>query len=125
MDFQKQSCIIVFNIAVFILFFQFVNQLPDLATEIDNALVAKGLRDNRYGFVGFGGSHAIFPHSHTIGGQLMVSASQLRVTFDKNLDTHDDTMTAIKMAAMYPFRTGVSKSIVVIPCSSCEPHLTR
>ena len=31
-----------------------------------------------------------------------------------------DVLKAIKFAAKYPFRTGVSKTIVVIPCNSCD-----
>ena len=35
-------------------------------------------------------------------------------------DKPADTLKAIKFAAKYPFRTGVSKTVVVIPCDQCD-----
>ena len=63
-------------------------------------------------------------HYHTIEGQLMSDARK----FSQGLETlnfegvgeETDALLAVRKAAAYPFRAGVSKTIVLVTCSACE-----
>lgn len=80
---------------------------------------------NRFGLVGYGGEKACNEvHTHTIDGQIMNDARRFGVgvyslRFEKPGE-NTDVLGAVMFAANYPFRAGVSKSIVLMPCSSCE-----
>jgi len=89
---------------------------------IKKELRLKGIRDNQFGLVGFGGEGVHNkPHTHTIKGRFFDSAEALRlVTLEENAGTYNDVRRAVQYAAIYPFRTGVSKNIVLVPCSACE-----
>ena len=81
------------------------------------------MKGNRYGLVGFGGSgvhdeatmHTI--HGQQFGGirEMVRSLSSLEFKDGQNTDT----LSSIRYAARYPFRAGVSKTIVLLTCNHC------
>ena len=83
-----------------------------------------GIRDNRFGLVGYGGEGVDnLPHTHTIKSKLFGAAESLRIG-TANLDTkpgaYKDVRAAVKFAAQYPFRAGVAKAVILVPCSKCS-----
>ena len=100
-----------------------LDKLADLVSLTDKALKAEGMSDNRFGLVGYGGEGKLgMPHSHTMEGGLFSNRHKFAPALDK-FPTHDtentDALAAISFAAKYPFRTGVSKTIIVVPCEKC------
>ena len=81
------------------------------------------MKDVMYGIVGYGGAGAYDQvHSHTMDGELMNTADKVLLGLDKwMMDAGDnvDSMQAVRFAADYPFRTGASKNIVLLPCDAC------
>lgn len=81
------------------------------------------MKKNRYGLVGFGGEGVHDEeHQHTLKGELFGTAGDIEstsLTFKEDGE-NDDVVRAVQMAARYPFRLGVSKSIVLVPCSGCS-----
>jgi len=107
-----------------------LNKLQELANNIDTALKAKGLSNNQFGLIGFGGdSLHDTEHTHTIGGQILGNAGDFHkavqsLKLNKEGD-NTDVFMALRMAAKYPFRAGVAKSIVLLTCSECSEQNVR
>ena len=40
-------------------------------------------------------------------------------------ETEADVMSGVRFAAKYPFRIGVSKSIILLPCEACREGAVR
>ena len=83
-----------------------------------------GLKSINYGIVGYGGA-GVFDsvHSHTIDGQLMNTRDKVLLGLDQwtmDAGDNDDSMMAVRFAANYPFRTGASKNILLLPCDACR-----
>jgi len=100
-------------------------KLTGVVRDMERALMAKGLRNNRFGLVGFGGEGVMnSEHSHTIDGQIMNTHDKLATAINSLRFTgegsNDDGLRAVRFASLYPFRTGVSKNIVLLKCSSCH-----
>ncbi|XP_077982070.1 uncharacterized protein LOC144437076 [Glandiceps talaboti] len=99
--------------------------LPDFIRKLDSEFKAQGLEDNRYGLIGFGGEgvHST-EHTHTIDSKNFNKARKFLLGSDglvfSETSKNNDTFSAIRKAANYPFRTGVSKSIIVLTCSQCK-----
>ena len=79
-----------------------------------------GLKNSRYGLVGFGGTgfHTA-AHSHTYGGQLFGTARTFKRTvtdFQISDEPAGDVYSAMQLAASYPFRQGASKTVIVVAC---------
>ncbi|XP_074643894.1 uncharacterized protein LOC141900764 [Tubulanus polymorphus] len=97
-------------------------RLPHLVSQLDSALSAKGLRNNRFGLVGFGGKDIHDqPQRHTLMNQIMNDATKFRravsaLTFVNG--ENNNVFAAIREAAKYPFRAGASKIIIAMPCES-------
>lgn len=54
-----------------------IPKLQDLVNRLDAALIIKGMDNNMYGLVGYGGQSAYsYPHSHTMDGQLLASKTR-------------------------------------------------
>jgi hypothetical protein len=103
-----------------------LENLDDLAKELDRELKAAGLHDNRFGLVAFGGEGVHEePHSHTVRGNLFTDARSL-VLATKNMlfstDGASDTYGALKRVLEYPYRTGVSKTVILFSCTPCPVH---
>ncbi|XP_078656508.1 apolipophorins-like isoform X3 [Branchiostoma floridae x Branchiostoma belcheri] len=96
-------------------------QLTDLVQYLDTQLQRKGMKDNRFALVGYGGEGVHdASHTHTISGQLFHDARQFVLGVEKlefGEGTNNDAFTSLRMAADYPFRTGAAKSIVILSCS--------
>jgi len=98
------------------------SKLSDLAMNMEKSLKLKGMKNNRFAVVAFGG-HGIHnkPHPHTMEDQIFNDARKMNLV---QLDFHaegpnTDVLDAVNYATKYNFRAGVSKTIVLIPCSSC------
>ena len=68
------------------------------------------------------------PHTHTMQNEIFndqLKFSQALQNFHI-VDSSDmeDPLTALEFAAKLPFRTGVSKSILLIPCGDCKEMST-
>ncbi|CAH1244201.1 CTD-3088G3.8 [Branchiostoma lanceolatum] len=96
-------------------------QLTDLVQYLDTQLQRKGMKDNRFALVGYGGEGVHdASHTHTISGQLFHDARQFVLGVEKlefGEGQNNDAFTSLRMAANYPFRTGAAKSIVILSCS--------
>ncbi len=104
-----------------------VDKISDIVSLTDKALKARGLQNNRFGLVGYGGEGIYsMPHSHTLEGELFNSRHKFAPILD-NFQIHDtknaDTLAAISYAATYPFRAGVSKTVIVVPCEPCREQM--
>ena len=79
-----------------------------------------GLSNNRYSLVGYAGDSI---NSHTMEGQIFNDASKFAMGIESlqfvNLGPNTDPLTAVLRASNMPFRTGVSKSIILVSCSPC------
>jgi len=104
-----------------------VPKLQDLVNRLDISLTARGIESNLYGLVGFGGEGDFsYAHHHTIDGLLMGSKTKYTQAVETlpvfETDATEDALAAIEFAAQYPFRAGVAKIIIVIPCDTCYEH---
>jgi len=102
-----------------------VNHISNMAIKMElMSLRNKGLRNNQFGLIGFGGTgvHDV-AHTHTVDGQLFNDARKFQEAANSLVFTSEGVrgraMDAIQMAAQYPFRTGVAKSIVLVTCDTC------
>ncbi|XP_014669661.1 PREDICTED: apolipophorins-like [Priapulus caudatus] len=101
-----------------------VRSLVDLAKDLDTSLQENGLTSNRYALVGYGG-YGVHdaPHVHTSKSRVFTT-EPLSLAFDRLVidgsEGTNDTMRAVEFATELPFRSGVSKTIVLITCSGCE-----
>ncbi|XP_033737047.1 LOW QUALITY PROTEIN: uncharacterized protein LOC117325169 [Pecten maximus] len=92
--------------------------LGKLVYKIDQGLTQSGMSGNRYGLISYGQRGA---SSHTIEGAFFNDATK----FTKGVETltHNDESSnshdAILSATNYPFRTGVSKTIILVQCDEC------
>jgi hypothetical protein len=100
-----------------------IDKLNDVVSLTDKALKTEGLTDTRFGLVGYGGEGmTAMPHSYTMEGALFNSRHKFAPSLDKFMaeeTSNADTLAAIRFAAKYPFRAGVSKTIIVVPCEKC------
>ena len=83
-----------------------------------------GLRNIQYGIVGFGGVGAFgAPHIHTMDGKIMNSRNKVLHGLhgwivESGADI--DPLLAVNYAANYAFRTGASKTVILMPCTACR-----
>lgn len=112
-----------------------VSKIRDSIDDMVKAFTAQGLREVRYAVVGFGGSdHQSVPHIHTMDGQIFAEASRVSnalSSFSTDIATSyssysmADAMGALAYSAKLPFRAGVSKSLVLLACDSCQELTVR
>lgn len=107
-----------------------LSKLADIASNIDAALKVKGLTNNQFGLIGFGGEGIHdSEHSRTVAGKILGSSkdfseSIMSMSFNKEGD-NTDVLKTLRMAAKYPFRAGVAKSVVLLACSECTEQEAR
>ena len=104
-----------------------VENLKDLADDIKTEMATKNIDDVKFGVVGYGGTGMLSKaHAHTIDSKLMNSVEKLAraVTNMQDMQMGEgeqiDPLKAVYFAAQYPFRTGASKTIVLLPCDQCR-----
>lgn len=80
-----------------------------------------GLRENRYGLVGFTRKSA---HPYTMEGNLFNNAQKFAMGVESlklsESDENYNPQDGLKLAANYPFNSGVAKSIILVSCSTCQ-----
>ncbi|XP_069127420.1 uncharacterized protein [Argopecten irradians] len=92
--------------------------LGRLVYKIEEGLTQSGIAGNRYGLISYGQRGA---SSHTIEGTFFNDATKFTKGVetlthnDESADSHDAILTATN----YSFRTGVSKTIVLVQCDEC------
>jgi len=109
---------------------ELAQKIPDLAMQINNALGATGKSDNRFGLVGFGGDKVHdWEQVHSMENQIFNDVRKVRMaaeTLDFTKDgSNDDILRAVRYAAKYPYRPGVAKVVIAIPCSACIPKSAK
>ena len=99
------------------------NKLESISRSVDTALTAKGLTNNRYAVVGFGGAGVHdAAHTHTVNSQVFgsiddVSRAEAALMFSDD-GRNTDSLQALDLALMYPFRSGAAKTVVMITCTA-------
>lgn len=94
--------------------------LSELPSVIDRELEVKGLTENRFAVVGFGGPDDLAkPHIFTSGSKIFSDGIKTSATMNslKSTGTGGQVFGALKYAGRLPYRPGVSKSIILITCS--------
>ena len=83
-------------------------------------MIISGSSNNRYSLIGFAGDSVT---SHTMKGQIFNDASKFAMGVESlkfvNLGPYTDPLSAIMKASNMPFRTGVTKTVVLVSCSPC------
>jgi len=102
-----------------------VLKLNDLVDRINAGLIAKGLENNHFGLVGYGGNGVYeHPHTHTLDGQFFATFDRFAQAMEDfpigGADVHEDALEALEFASRYHFRPGVSKNMILVPCEECE-----
>ena len=99
------------------------NKLESISRSVDAALTAKRLTNNRYAVVGFGGAGVHdAAHTHTVNSQVFgsiddVSRAEAALMFSDD-GRNTDSLQALDLALMYPFRSGAAKTVVMITCTA-------
>jgi hypothetical protein len=100
------------------------DKLPGLAKLLDGSLSRNGYTDIRYGLVGFGGVGVHEPrHVHTMGSKMFAGQNEFKLGTDAlqfGDGKNKDVLEAVDFAAQYPFRSGATKFVIVVPCSDCS-----
>jgi len=105
-------------------------KLGEIAQQIDASLKVKALKNNQFGLIGFGG-YGIHDdeHTHTVAGKILGSSQDFSKAVESlditKVGNNTDIFKALRMAAKYPFRAGVAKSIVLVTCSECTEQAAR
>lgn len=97
-------------------------RLSYLPTAIDAALRERGIQNNRFAVVGFGGRGQLLsqPHVRTSDGQIWSNRKSVQTAME-DLPLNDDTQpgdihAALRYAVNLSYRAGVSKQFVLISC---------
>lgn len=101
-----------------------VRRMTDLVAQIERNFQQAGETSVEYGLVGFGAEGLLSSaHSHTFSGRLMGTKDEVLSTlqnFVTSEGTPEDALQAIQFASRYPFRTGASKTVLLLPCDACH-----
>jgi len=104
-------------------------KIRDFVTSMDNALKAEGVKGTQYAVVGYGGKgYLAEPRVHTMDGQLFNTAQKIPLAlngFDIETGSKSDAMAAIRFVARLPFRSGASKTVILVPCDACHENTAR
>jgi hypothetical protein len=106
-----------------------LNKLRAAVDDLDNALKAEGLQNNHFAVVGFGGrGYLEQPSIRTMDGQTFNTANKVVTAFNRfDLESGDtsDVLSALKFATTLPFRSGASKTVVLMACDACSEKTLR
>ncbi|XP_049881187.1 uncharacterized protein LOC126377497 [Pectinophora gossypiella] len=109
------------------------NRNIDLFVEaFDTKLQGNGLSDNRYAVVGFGG-RGVFkkPRALYVNNRVFTNAIEISQHFDSlyiekkdqsrgNRTAKADMFSALSFATRLPYRAGVPRTLVMLPCTRCD-----
>lgn len=105
-------------------------RLSHLPAAIDAALRERGIQQNRFAVVSYGGrGNEVFqkPHIRTAdGGQIWSHRKGIQLALedlklaDQQSTTSSDIHAALRYAVNLPYRVGVSKQFVLVSCSGSE-----
>ncbi|XP_074640262.1 uncharacterized protein LOC141898317 isoform X2 [Tubulanus polymorphus] len=103
---------------------EIASKLPVILQQIETALEHKGMTNNMYGLVGYGGVnlHDV-AQFHTIDGRLLVPVNHFKTAVTGALKLEKagkstDLVSAVKKALELPLRGTSSKILVALTCSS-------
>eukprot|EP00914_Ancora_sagittata_P028296 GHVO01055748.1.p1 GENE.GHVO01055748.1~~GHVO01055748.1.p1 ORF type:complete len:433 (+),score=60.24 GHVO01055748.1:133-1299(+) len=101
-----------------------LNKLKDVVDDMEVAYKRMGITNNRYSIVGYGASGSLnAAHVRTMDGQIFNTHDKFLLGLDEFTQTKGesaDALSAIFYASKLPFRAGVSKTFVIVPCSTCQ-----
>lgn len=86
---------------------------------LDHAMKSKGITENRYAIIGFGGKSSFGkPHIRTISGRVWTHTTLFKLPRNIAMDgdNNGSLYAAIKLATQLPFRAGVSKNLISFTC---------
>lgn len=100
--------------------------IEQLVTQLNKELNDQDLTDNRWSLVTFG-ANGVFDHPRSVvfDGQIFTKNVARFVDYFDHVPIGDgsgDIFAAIAFASKLVFRTGVSKTFILMPCSHCEPE---
>ncbi|KAH9496816.1 hypothetical protein Btru_010355 [Bulinus truncatus] len=99
------------------------SSLANIVTELNKVLNLAGKKNNQFGMISYGGATEEAA-VRTINGQHFEEASYFLKALEtlrfSNNETQGDLISAVQLAMNYPYRTGVAKAIIAIPCSACD-----
>ncbi|ELU04621.1 hypothetical protein CAPTEDRAFT_222921 [Capitella teleta] len=97
--------------------------LKDVVDDMEKAFKSTGITNNRYSIIGYGATGSLnTPHIRTMDGQVFNTHDKILLGLDdftKGYGESADALAAIYYASKLPYRAGVSKSIVMVPCTAC------
>ena len=100
-----------------------LNKLDNIVSQIDSSLKELSIRRPRFSVVGYAGEKSLSePHTHTMDGELFNTKYKFEKAtenFQITQSSAEDALEALEYAARLPFRAGVSKSIILVPCEDC------
>ena len=104
-----------------------LEMIKNSVEEMNTAFMKKGLRRNRFAIVGYGAQDQLnAPHVHTMDSEIFNTHDKINIglaNFEREPAEHTDVFTALRYASKLPFRVGVSKSLVLIPCRNCTENI--
>jgi len=100
-----------------------VSKIAEFVTDLEQAFKLEGMKNSRYSVVGYGGEGVMGnAHTHTMNGAIFNSPDKLLLAlegFEAMKSGNADGLEALAFASRLPFRAGVGKTIIMIPCSAC------
>jgi len=106
---------------------ELLDKVMDMAKALDKNLKTSEITANKYAIVGFGGKASLAtPHVHTMDGQIFNSRDKIQAgleNFNAVAGDSHDILRAIRFASNLPFRGGVSKNLILLPCDKCQEGL--
>jgi len=101
--------------------------LRSIIGQVERNLQARGFTNNRFGLVGASGAPGGATYSHTIDSELFNTRDAIdnalqNMIFGEGGSGNEDPMGGVHLAVGYPFRAGVSKSIILLPCTACHEN---
>ena len=101
-----------------------LDNLKSMVDDMEKVFKTERLTNNRYAIVGYGGPGAESDaHMHTMDGQIFATRDKILLgleNFHTTSGDSEDAMAAVKYAANLPYRVGVSKNILLLPCAACK-----
>lgn len=100
--------------------------ITTLVTTIEKELQIANITNNRYAVVAFGGDRPFDKaRSIVVNNQVFTTSLRILPFFNhittSNNGTNNDIFEAIVMASKMLFRSGTSKTFILLPCSTCSP----
>lgn len=105
-----------------------LDKLKDVVDDLESTFKRSGITNNHYSVIGYGAQGSLnAPHMRTMDGQIFNTHDKFLLALDefsRPAGESADALSAIYYASKLPFRAGVSKTLVLVPCSSCQEMTT-